>query len=292
LCLLLLFGYGCFFFTIWYLTQGYQSSSTIQEMRWVLTHLPDQNLYRSSWSQTLNHSSRLSALGNQVVPVILKMSNFTKKMEKKEEWKSSFFFTFHGGYQLYLRVNAAGYDDSHVSIHLHNVKGPYNDVLKQSSLWPLTGMFTIELLNQLKDTSHFTQNISITVELEDTSKDHIIWEASQFISHDKILKYHCLKNDNIFFRINFVHKRFPFNYNFHLMDHLAWSLLGGMLAALIFNGMDLIENTALGLMAILTIGCIVIGSLLGGMLWFWSILITKIFIYVLLHNCRVIRLYL
>ena len=284
-CCICLLCYSWLFLSIWSFTWEYQSSDTIQETRWVLAHLPDRN-NTSPWSLTLNQSNKLSVLGNQVVPVIFKMSNFTKKMKNKEEWKSSSFYALHGGYQLYLKVNAAGHGDgegSHVSVYLYHMKGPYDDELMQSGHWPLTGIFTIELLNQQNDTNHFTQKLSVTDEPEDTTskeiKDDIVWEVSQFISHDIILnykRYNYLKNDCLFFRINFKHKRYPFHFNFHLMDHLAWSLLGGVLVALVFNRSyrNLSVATHHGyanLLMEVIIGSVVVGSFLGGIVWLLSI---------------------
>ena len=43
---------------------------------------------------------------NQVVPVILNMSHFSKMV--KQEWYSSPLFAFDDEYQMYLRVDAGG----------------------------------------------------------------------------------------------------------------------------------------------------------------------------------------
>jgi len=54
-----------------------------------------------SWYQTLN---QLSSHSNQIVPVIIKMSNVSEKMKNKEEWSSKPFFAFKGGYKLLLKT--------------------------------------------------------------------------------------------------------------------------------------------------------------------------------------------
>ena len=79
------------------------------------------------------------------------MYNFTNKKVNKEKWISSPFFAYEGGYQMCLRVDAAGYGDgegTHVSVYLHLMKGPHDDKLEQSDHWPLRGTFTIELTTQ------------------------------------------------------------------------------------------------------------------------------------------------
>ena len=58
-----------------------------------------------------------------------------------------------------MQVYAAGYGDgegTHVSVFLHLMKGPHDDKLEQSGHWPLRGTFTIELLNQLNDSDHYS----------------------------------------------------------------------------------------------------------------------------------------
>ena len=107
-------------------------------------------LSSSVWSTKLWLSSEMS---NQVAPVIVKMSSFNKKLRDKERWYSSPFFVFDGGYQMCLRVDAAGDskgDGTHVSVHLYLMKGPHDDELEQSGHWPLRGTFTIELLVAFK----------------------------------------------------------------------------------------------------------------------------------------------
>ena len=99
------------------------------------------------WSTKLWVSSELS---DQVAPAIVKMSSFTKKLKDKEEWHSSPFFAFEGGYQMCLNVIATGVgkgEGTHVSVYLYLMKGPHDDELERSGHWPLRGTFTIDLLN-------------------------------------------------------------------------------------------------------------------------------------------------
>ena len=138
------------------LIQSYYSNSELQQQ---ITQLQEvqQYCYRLSLSDWSTKLWALGKLSNQVTPTIVKMSSFTKKLKNKEQWHSSSFFAFEGGYQMYLNVNAAGDgkgEGTHVSVYLYLMKGPHDDELEQSGHWPLRGTFTIELLNQLNDSDH------------------------------------------------------------------------------------------------------------------------------------------
>jgi len=159
------------------------------------------------------------------------MSNITKRKKSGEKWNSSYFFTFHGGHQLYLQVNPAGDGegkDSHISIKLCKVNGLYDQEIDQSGLWPLTGIFNTELLNQQNDTNHYSERISVTDEPEDTSievkNSYVLWEESQFISQDSVLNHEELK---MIFRIDFKLERYLFHFRFGpLCMVTSWGCVG------------------------------------------------------------------
>ena len=168
-------------------------------------------LNNSEWSV---ESLLLSEIPDQVTPFIIKMYNFTKKVWDKEEWYSSPFFAFEGGYQMCLKVFAAGYGDgegTHVSVYLHLMKGPHDDKLEQSGHWPLRGMFTLELLNQLNDSTHMVQFhhhqcIECTNRVLAGGMANTGHGIPQFISHDTLHHhsnngYH--KSDFLVFRISY-----------------------------------------------------------------------------------------
>jgi len=147
-----------------------------------------------------------------VAPVVLKMSGFAEKVKNNENWFSRPFFAFWKGYQICLRVYAGGNGDgkgTHLSAYIFLMKGPHDDELAESGLWPLRGTFTIELLNQLGDYDHH----SVTVTFYDD--DHIGrvvngeraatgWGIPKAISLEDILhrgKY--LKNNLLYYRISY-----------------------------------------------------------------------------------------
>ena len=177
-------------------------------------------LSHSVWSTKLWLSSELS---NQVAPVIAKMSGFTMKVRNKEKWYSSPFFAFEEGYQMCLKVYAAGYGDgngAHVSVFLHLMKGPHDDKLEQSGHWPLRGTFTIELLNQLNDSDHHSRMLQFHHNLNSVYTNRVLegvkasgWGIPQFISHD-ILFHHSNNSyhisDFLIFRISYEGVEAPY----------------------------------------------------------------------------------
>ena len=60
-----------------------------------------------------------------LAPLILMVSNFTKKMKNKERWHSDPFIAYKGGHKICLRVDAGGRDKdygTHVSVFLQLTK--------------------------------------------------------------------------------------------------------------------------------------------------------------------------
>ena len=160
-------------------------------------------------------------LSDQITPTILRMSSYTTKLKDKEDWHSSPFFAFEGGYQMCLNVIPAGSgkgEGTHVSVYLYLMKGPHDDELEQSGHWPLRGTFIIELLNQFNDSDHHIYMVQFhhlqcskcterVTGIIQASADSGIGNP-QFISHETLLHhrndgYH--KNDLLIFRISYEH---------------------------------------------------------------------------------------
>ena len=84
------------------------------------------------WSDKLLVMATMSTAGDQVCPVVLKMSEFDIKRRDKVEWYSEFFYTHNKGYKMCLRVDAAGNGDgesTQLSVYLYLMKGLHNDEL-------------------------------------------------------------------------------------------------------------------------------------------------------------------
>ena len=130
----------------------------------------DDTLYFRIHSYDDNH---------QVLPTVITMHDFTKKKKENEQWYSDPFFAFDGGYQMCLRVDAAGDGegvDTHLSVYLYLMKGPYDDELEQSGHYPLRGSFTIELLYKFNDIFHFPyeQRVVFNMHTSDNITNRVI----------------------------------------------------------------------------------------------------------------------
>ena len=167
----------------------------------------------------------LSQLSETVLLVrpVFKISDYKEKIKKKENWTSSPFFAFDGGYQMCLKLYPAGIGQGagdHVSVELYLMKGPHDEKLQQSGHWPLRGNFSVDLLNQQLIGSpdpHITHNILISdiknnyrvthngmVKIDNLSID-------QFVSHEDLtVPYFFSKyvnssvNGNLYLRVQYI----------------------------------------------------------------------------------------
>ena len=111
---------------------------------------------------------------------------------------------------MFLSINIANCIDetTYVSVFLYLIRGPHDDELKQSGQWPLKGIFTIELLNQLDDDDHYSP---ILYYIPSGSVNRIIGDGRdaveavvRFISHDALFQHNgYLINDALYFRISY-----------------------------------------------------------------------------------------
>ena len=165
---------------------------------------------------------------HQIAPVILTLSNFSKKMKYKEEWYSSPFFAFNEGYQMCLRADAAGHGDgeeTHLSVYLYLMRGPHDDKL----YWPLRGIFTIELLNQLSDSDHYKRDLIFTVKTDSYINSRVVegnraargWGFHKFASYYTLLNTNLsyLKDDSLQFKISYQ------QYDWIVLRHSSSNLL-------------------------------------------------------------------
>ena len=100
------------------------------------------NIHKLSIQHALKTLDLDEEVDDQVAPVILKLSRFSK-MKYADTWYSSPFFAFGGGYQMCLEVVKA--KDCLVSLQLFLMKGPYDEKLQKLGMWPLRGTFTVKL---------------------------------------------------------------------------------------------------------------------------------------------------
>ena len=230
---------------------------------------------------------------DQILPVILKMMNFTEKRKNKEPWYSVPFFVSRDGCQMCLRVDASGYKDTHISVYLY-MKDLYDIRHRGHCNWPLRGKFAIELLNQFSDSTstHHHQNMMITHNPGiDKNVDENLsfsgWGCYDFISHKILSKSgHIYSgNDTLYFRI--IYEDTPTNVvhastlhvqtlSDYFIEYLRSPLLAVFFVACVAEvAKNWIANYLLfGIFMILLlvlVGSYFIGNLVGGMLWFVAI---------------------
>ena len=125
------------------------------------------------------------------------------------------FFAFTGRYQMCLRVDAAATgcgtcENTHLSVFVHIMKGPHDDVLEQLGHWPLKGTFTIELLNQFNSSDHYRSEVVFTAHQNGQrvmkgKRSSEGWEIQKFVSCDTLFHHGYYENDILRFRISYEH---------------------------------------------------------------------------------------
>ena len=167
----------------------------------------ENDIKESIWPLILSMADKVA---DQKTPATVKMSGFASKRMNEISWNSSFFYASEVGYQMRLRVDAAGFGDgkrTHVSIGLYLMN---YDEIEQSHFRPLRGTFKIELLNQLNDSSHYSEEIDINQYasgnfVKTATEGTIGREVSQFISYTllKSSNHSYLEDDALYFRISY-----------------------------------------------------------------------------------------
>ncbi|XP_065883310.1 TNF receptor-associated factor 3-like isoform X1 [Dysidea avara] len=111
------------------------------------------------WTAKLIIESAKLSSGNQIIPIIVKLSEYSKKYHDDVDWFSVPFYTHPNGYRLCLNINAAGKNlaySTHLSVELYLMKGPYDNYLT----WPLSENCKVKLLNQISNSEHYSNLMS------------------------------------------------------------------------------------------------------------------------------------
>ena len=237
------------------------------------------------WSEMIFLCNEMSLRGDQVAPVIVRMSNYTEKMKNKTQWYSSPFYTFEEGYKVQIRVDPAVYGDGeithdHMFVHLFLLKGPHDDQLitQQSGDWPIKGTFTVELLNQLNDSDHRSSEVSFTCNAVACNfKAAKLYSPTGHLTSHETICYQItsgyLQNDSLYFRISYKDTRYDYYYYYHLIKYvlspIAAVVVVSFVIAVVHNIMRLNNFfdrvTKCG--TLLIVGSILTGNLFGGAIW-------------------------
>ena len=153
------------------------------------------------WRLKLNALASMSASGVQVVPVILKMKDYSKMKREKEWWHSEYFYSHDKDCKMRLSVYADDNANGYLSVQLSLV---YDD-----SELPLKG--SIKLLNQIDDYEHHCIMIDFFDSNNSTvAKNELIvfseWKDPSFISLNSLnaVSSMCnfVKKDCLFFEVD------------------------------------------------------------------------------------------
>ena len=177
------------------------------ELHWQQSHALMKVLF-GEWTIQLNTKAIQLSSGDQVLPVIVRMSEYTTKKMDAVDWYSDPFYTREGGYKMKLNVLPDGCSNgkgTHLSVYLYLMEGPYDDMLS----WPLKGKFKVTLLNQVGDINHHSicHNINGPNRIiRFSNKTKEIWNHPRFINIATLLysDHNYLKNDSLFFEVSEV----------------------------------------------------------------------------------------
>ena len=166
---------------------------------------------RNLWPTYMKKEAANLTSGDQIVPVVVKMSDYSKKRKDQIGWYCDSFYSHHKGYKICLSIDVAGFGDgssTHLSVGLLLMKGPHDDQLR----WPLKGKCKVKLLNQIADSEHHSvagsySDIGHRVIQKGMKSSYPVWSSSHFISNDRLHKVtstcQYLKDDCIIFHVDY-----------------------------------------------------------------------------------------
>ncbi len=136
---------------------------------------------------------------------VLKFTDITLNETPSKIISSDGFYSGRGGYKM--RLNVYPNKSGHVAIYLQLMPGPNDDTLQ----FPMRGQFTIKLLNQIEDRTHFQEVLDLN-ERSDNSfnrrfkEDGTGWGYPKFIRHSSLhfnpaTNAQYLKDSTLYFRV-------------------------------------------------------------------------------------------
>jgi len=146
---------------------------------------------------------------SQVVPITIKVCEFENCKKINKYWQSPAFYTSTEGYKMCLKITPNGVsagNSTHVSVDVYLMKGEYDDQLT----WPVKGVLTVQILNQISDSHHGEQvkfrfvGVSACQVKEKVVSAFGVY-SDKFISHKNLYvvdgRYQYFRNDCVFFRV-------------------------------------------------------------------------------------------
>ena len=162
----------------------------------------------ANWFMKLSALAAVSSVGNQTLPVVMKVST---KLNKDKYVYTNAFYTHSDGYKMRLLVYPNGVGDcsgTHLSVYLCLMNGPHDYQLT----WPLKGRFHLQLVNQISDAYHHNYMVKYDYITPGMSANRVVhnsistgWGQINFISLQDFYKVtptsQYVKDDYAFFRI-------------------------------------------------------------------------------------------
>ena len=147
-----------------------------------------------------------------LAPLLLMVSNFTRKMNKKQQWHSDPFFDYEGGHKMCLRVDTAGQGDgqgTHVSVFLQVIKGQSYNGVNSSDNFSVSGYLVIELISQAMIVPHHLRILTLNNHSCSTCINKVnkstgaAWVGfTDFVPIESVHAYY-LKDDSLHFRVTY-----------------------------------------------------------------------------------------
>ena len=156
----------------------------------------------------------LSTLQYKMVPVYRTIEQFRMNKENEAQLYTDPFYTAQGGYKMTLCVYPNGHGSgkgTHISAYICLMKGGNDHNLP----FPISGIFTIKLLNWKQDTGHvvktvlFDETISLECRQQVTTGQRAAagWGHDGFLSHTELMEessdHQYLYEDKLCFQILF-----------------------------------------------------------------------------------------
>ena len=157
--------------------------------------------------------SVLSTLQYKMIPVYRTIEQFRMNKENEAELYTDHFYTAQGGYKMTLRVDPNGVGSgkgTHISAYICLTKGENDHNLP----FPISGIFTIKLLNWKQDTGHVVESLAFDETIPLNSSQQVTtgqmaagWGYGDFLSHTKLMEessdHQYLYEDKLCFQILF-----------------------------------------------------------------------------------------
>ena len=156
--------------------------------------------------------SKLAYLWSKETIMKYKFTQYNQHKTASDTVHSPAFYTSPGGYRMCISVDANGVGEAkgtHVSVFAFLMKGENDDHLP----WPFTGIFTVELFNQLEDKNHYSKSTKfpddgcvscrvVNGERSSSSYGHLRYITHSALGYNAARNCQYLMNDCLYFKIS------------------------------------------------------------------------------------------